>query len=353
VKPMSDTSRIFASLASLALLVGCGIENRHIPSEPVFTRTADLNDRDAFAWSEPVWLGPVVNSSARDWKPSLSPHGLSLYFHSNRVEAGGLGGFDIWVSRRAGPNCPWEAPVDLGPPVNTPLDDGDVNFSPDGHVLFFSSTGHGGAGAGDIFMARRAHTNHDFEWGEPVNLGPDVNTALHESNPEYVAAEDGGTLYFDRSVEGIPSTNDIYRVSLTKDGQTRGPAVLVSELSAPGIADASAAVRADGRELIFWSGGAVGSRPGGVGLADLWVSTRQSVNDPWSEPRDVGTPVNSEFAELSATLSQDGRTLFFTAAAGRGGLGLQDLWMSTRGPIGDDNDQDVDEGGGDHQTRCR
>ena len=294
---------------------------------------ADDNGRDdapRFSdWSEPVWLGPVVNSSARDWKPSLSPHGLSLYFHSNRS-----GNFDIWVSRRAGPNCPWQAPVDLGPPVNTPRDDGDANFTPDGHVLFFSSDeGHGGAGAGDIFMARRADPNDDFGWGEPVNLGPDVNTAMHEGNPEYVAAEDGGTLYFDRSAVPTGGNDiDIYRVSLTRDGQTRGPAVLVSELSVPGIADASPAVRADGRELIFWSGGVTASRPGGVGAADLWISTRQSVKDPWSPPRNLGTPLNSRFAELSVTLSQDGRTLFFTAGAGRGGLGLQDMWMSTRGP---------------------
>lgn len=335
-------------VVSFSFLIGCDMRNDELPSGPPFSLTASLSGRDAFAWSEPIWLGPVVNSSARDWKPSLSPHGLSLYFHSNRG-----GNFDIWVSRRAGPNCPWQAPVDLGPPVNTGLDDGDVNFTPDGHVLFFSSTGHGGAGAGEIFMAHRTNPDDDFGWGEPVNLGPDVNTALHEGNPEYVAAEDGGTLYFDRSVLGNPSTVDIYRVSLTRDGQSRGPAVLVSELSEPGIADASSAVRADGRELILWSGGAGGSRPGGVGLADLWVSTRQSVNDPWSLPRDLGRPLNSEFAELSATLSQDGRTLFFTAAAGRGGLGLQDMWMSTRGPSGDDKDQGVDEGGGDHQTRCR
>jgi len=311
---------------SLILVPACGLQRGDPIDGPAFAVSDDPVGRDAFPWSDPVWLGPVVNSSARDWKPSLSPHGLSLYFHSNRG-----GNFDIWVSRRAGPNCPWQAPVDLGPPVNTLLDDGDVNFTPDGHVLFFSSIGHGGAGAGDIFMARRADPNDDFGWGEPFNLGPDVNTALHESNPEYVAAEDGGTLYFDRTV-GNFSDEDIYRVSLTRDGQTRGPAVLVSELSAPGIFDASPAVRADGRELIFWSGGAEGSRPGGVGLADLWVSTRQSVNDPWSAPRDLGRPVNSEFPELSATLSQDGRTLFFTAGARRGGLGLQDMWMVTRGP---------------------
>ena len=86
------------------------MRNDELPSAPPFSLTASLSGRDAFPWSDPVWLGPVVNSSARDWKPSLSPHGLSLYFHSNRVEAGGLGGFDIWVSRRAGPNCPGRRP---------------------------------------------------------------------------------------------------------------------------------------------------------------------------------------------------------------------------------------------------
>ena len=320
----------FARLApalSLLLVLACDSRRDDSPVGLTVAVSEDLVGRDAFSWSEPVWLGPIVNSPARDWKPSLSPDGLSLYFHSNRT--GGLGGYDIWVSRRAGPNCPWEAPVDLGAPVNTSRDDGDVNFTPDGHVLFFGSTGHGGAGDSEIFMARRADPNDDFGWGDPVNLGPDVNTALHESNPEYVAAENGGTLYFDRSVPGDPATSEIYRVSLTRDGRTGGAAVLVAELSAPGIDAASPAVRADGRELIFWSSG---SRPGGVGLADLWVSTRQSVNDPWSAPRNLGRPLNSQFAELSATLSQNGKTLFFGAGAGRGGLGLQDLWMSTRGP---------------------
>ena len=82
-----------------------------------------------------------------------------------------------------------------------------------------------------------------------------------------------------------------------------GPAVLVQELSLPGIADGAMTVRADGRELIFWSGGAAASRPGTVGLADLWVSNRNSVNDAWSIPRNLGLPVNTPFAELSATLS--------------------------------------------------
>lgn len=321
---------------SLVLLPACRAERGEPPTAPALTaleRDGDAVDptgRDAFPWSEPVWLGPVVNSAARDWRPTLSPNGLSLYFHSNRIP-GSLGAFDIWVSRRSSPQCPWQAPVDLGPPVNTAQGDGDAELSPDGLTLFFASSGHGGYGDADIFMSRRSDPDDDFGWGEPVNLGPDVNTSAHEGNPSFVVNEDGGTLYFDRG-GGPPFTGDIYRVRLSRDGVTGGPAALVTELSAPGIADGGATVRGDGRELIFWSGGVEGSRPGSVGLADLWVSTRQSVNDPWSAPRNLGRPVNSGTAELTSTLSRDGRMLFITAAAARGGLGLQDMWMSTRGP---------------------
>jgi WD40-like Beta Propeller Repeat len=303
-------------------------------------------------WSEPVWLGPVVNSPARDWRPVLSTDGRRLYFHSNRD--GGLGGFDIWVSRRAGTNCPWEPPKSLGPPLNTARDDGDPAFTPDMRVVFYSSDeGHGGAGRGDILVSRRADPNDDFAWEQPVNLGPHVNTDAHESNPAYVAAENGGTIYFERAAGGDPANSDIYKVLVTRDGQTRGPAVLVPELSAPApINDNAPTVRADGRELIFWS-----NRPGGVGLADLWASTRPSVNDAWSAPRNLGRPVNSEFAELSATLSHDGRTLFFTAAQARGGLGLQDMWMSTRGPSvaadnEDSDDEETDDDAGDDRRGC-
>ncbi len=335
-----------ALLASVVFLLGCGMENGNLSSEPAFDMAADVVGRDAFAWSEPVWLGPVVNSPGRDWRPVLSTDGRRLYFHSNRD--GGLGGFDIWVSRRAGTNCPWETPVNLGPPLNTTRDDGDPAFAPDGRVVFFSSDeGHGGAGRGDIFISHRADPDDDFAWEQPVNLGPDVNTAAHESNPWYVPNEAGGTLYFVRSPGGVPANSDIYNVRVTLEGRTGGPAVLVAELSEPApIGDQAMTVRADGRELIFWSGGAVGTRPGSVGLADLWVSTRRSVNDAWSAPRNLGRPVNSEFADLSATLSHDGRTLFFTSLR-PGGLGLNDMWMSTRGPSVDDDNEN-----GDDRRRC-
>jgi len=52
------------------------------------------------------------------WTPEISPGGLSLYFSSTRV--GGHGGTDIWVAKRATKGDPWGEPVNLGPNVNSP-----------------------------------------------------------------------------------------------------------------------------------------------------------------------------------------------------------------------------------------
>jgi len=324
---------LMVRLASVALL-GCAMEQGNLPSEPAFGIAADVVGLDALVWSEPVWLGPVVNSPARDIRPVLSTEGRRLYFHSDRD--GGLGGVDIWLSRRAGINCPWETPINVGPPLNTTHGDADVAFTPDMRVVFYLSDRPGGEGRGDIFISRRADPADDFAWEQPVNLGQHVNTAAHESMPWYVPNEAGGTLYFSRSLAAMGEDSEIYKVRITRDGQTRGPAVLVSELSAPPPLGPNApAVRADGRELIFSSGTAAAVRPGSVGRADLWVSTRRSVNHAWSAPRNLGRPVNTEFPEVVATFSHDGRMLFFNAGQQRGGLGLQDMWMSTRGPSGD------------------
>ncbi len=52
-------------------------------------------------WSEPVSLGPMVNSSSNEGATLLSPDGLSLYVTSDRPGGfGGSGNFDFWVSRR-------------------------------------------------------------------------------------------------------------------------------------------------------------------------------------------------------------------------------------------------------------
>lgn len=276
-------------------------------------------------WSKPVNLGAAINTTFNEQGPNLSRNGLILYFGSDRP--GGSGGFDIWVARRACSDCPWDTPANLGSVINSTANETGPGLSPDGHLLFFTSNRPGGQGLSDLYMSRRDDPNDDFGWGPPVGLGPGVNTAAAEAGAEYLQnAEDGtGNLYFNRAPPG--GTADLYYASLTPDGDTRGPAVLIPELSDPIATDQGATLRSDGREIFFFS-----NRAGGLGGVDLWTSTRQSIHDPWDAPVNL-SPLNSPAAEQQPSLSNDGRTLVF-ASSRTGGFGGTDIWASTRTPSG-------------------
>lgn len=274
-------------------------------------------------WSTPENLGPVVNSAMRDDNPTLSADQLSLYFASDRP--GGVGGIDIWVTRRASRESPWEPPVNVGPPVNTVHHDAAPSLSADGHLLFFQSNRPGTLGSFDVWVARRAGSKDVDDWETPVNLGPDVNTATDEQGPEYVASDGGGALYFNRGPAPLELA-DLYRVEVSRSGHTEGPAQPVAELNAPGFNDAAPTLRADAREILFWS---TRPMPVSLGSADIWVSTRPNANHAWSPPQNAGASLNTAFADVQPEFTQDGRTLFF-ASNRPGGAGALDLWYSTR-----------------------
>src|SRR6266487_1121553 len=156
---MSRPSRIIASLAPLTLLIGCNAKSDQV----TFALQADRFASSE--WSEPVNLGPVINSSAVDANAGLSSDGHTLYFVSNR--AGGVGNNDIWMSHRQCLACNWAA---------------------------------------------------------PLNLGPDVNTAANEQGSYYVhePGEPNPFVYFNRPTAG--GSLDIYRVAVSNDGDALGPA---------------------------------------------------------------------------------------------------------------------------------
>jgi hypothetical protein len=70
-------------------------------------------------------------------------------------------------------------------------------------------------------------------------------------------------------------------------------------------------------------------RPGGVGGEDLWVSTRGSTLDLWRTPVNLGPVVNSTAFDGAPALSFDGMTLYFFSERA-GGFGKRDLYMTTR-----------------------
>lgn len=274
-------------------------------------------------WSEPVNLGPIVNSSSNDRHPAISKNGLSLYFTSDRP--GGFGGLDIWVSHRATLDDPWGPPQNVGPNINTSGDENAPNLSVDGHSLYFGSTRPGGFGRADIWVSRRHNKRDDFGWEPPVNLGLGINTAAEENGPTIFEDDETGitTLYFTSlNRPGGMGDWDVYASTLNPDGSF-GPAVLVSELSSS-ARDTRTAIRRDGLEMFISS-----NRPGSFGDIDLWVSTRVTTGDAWSTPVNLGLMVNSAFDDGAPALSWNGKTLFFYSNR-PGGFGGRDLYMIKR-----------------------
>jgi len=157
------------------------------------TTRANKND----PWGPAVNLGPTINSSASNRMVWVSADNLELYFGSNMP--GAYGASDIYVATRATANDPWGTPVNLGPVVNTPYGECHVGLSPDGLLLLFSewytttNIRPGGCGAPDIWMTRRA--SKDAPWQTPVNLGPPINGPMREFCPWI--SPDGHTLHFD------------------------------------------------------------------------------------------------------------------------------------------------------------
>jgi hypothetical protein len=275
-------------------------------------------------WSTPVNLGPIVNSTATDRGPAISKDGLSLYFASNRLD-GNFGMEDIYVSQRETRDGEWGPPVNLGPTINTAANETVPAFSRDGHLMFFSSSRPGGLGSGDIWVSRRDNTHDDFAWQPAENLGAGVNSAFNDAGPSYFENDEAGApqLYFNSNRPGFPGTANVFISEQAADGSF-GAAVLVLELNSPGFEVNRASIRHDGLEIFFTSG-----RPGSIAdSADLWVATRETVFDAWSEPINLGLPVNSELLDVQPYISSDRETLFF--ASNRAGGGSTDLYMTTR-----------------------
>jgi hypothetical protein len=289
-------------------------------------------------WSTPVNLGAPVNApNTATFFPAISKDGLSLYFTAN-PRPDSLGGWDIYVSRRASVDAPWGPPENLGPNINTPYDETAPFLSTDGHRLYFESNRPDGFGGMDLYVSRRKDTSDDFGWEPAENLGSGVNTIANEAGPSVYEDDTGTTvLYFASDRPGGPGPigpngpgasgqqgSDIYMSAQQADG-TFGPATLVDELSSPSI-DRRPYVRRDGLEIFFSS-----QRPGTLGLADLWVSTRASTSDLWSVPVNLGLPVNGAGNDTGAALSFDGTTLYFQSVR-PGNLSpvVFNLWVTTR-----------------------
>jgi Tol biopolymer transport system component len=284
-----------------------------------------------FVFGPPTKLGPTVNTGYHDAIASMSADGLTLWMDSNR--SGGYGQFDIWTATRPSLSDPWDTPMNPGSPINTGSWDGAPSISADDLTLYFTSDRSGGQGGADTWVTTRETVGGP--WGSPVNLGPTVNSSAFDVVTSITA--DGLSLFFGSGRSGGSGNVDIWVTTrATTDDDWGAPVNLGPTVNSP--SDDTPTISADGRTLFLTS-----ERSGGYGGRDIWITKRANVNDPWSEPVNLGLPINSSAWDQQPILSPNGSTLYFNSLRA-GGSGL-DIYQVSISPIVDFNgDGEVDGG---------
>ena len=280
-----------------------------------------------FTFGEPTNLGPTINSPHSDFTGSFSSDGLEMYFDSNR-SGGSWDTFDIYVSRRATTDDAWGTPEKLGPPLNTgSVYDAGGFISTDGLSLYFASANRAG-GYGVLDIWVATRESIDDDWGEPSNLGPTINTSHDELGASISC--DGRVLYFCRKPPP-DGPGDIYMSTRQTTNDPWGESSKLGPTVNSSASDRSPCISPNGLLLFFSS-----NRPGGFGDRDLYMTRRATIYDDWGIPVNLGPTINTSAYDGFVTILPDGSTLYFTSVR-PGGVGGEDLWQAPILPIVDLN----------------
>jgi len=171
-----------------------------------------VSTRTSEGWSKPVPF-EIVNEVNMAEKAN--------YFLANNREVllmsvegdPSFGSRDLYVSFLMDDGR-WSEPLNLGPGINTALEDASPFLAPDDKTLYFSSNGYTGYGKQDIYVSRRLDDTWT-NWSEPENLGPQINSP--EDDAFFNIPPTGEYGYFSRNF--TENNSDIFRFELPKEHQ--------------------------------------------------------------------------------------------------------------------------------------
>lgn len=276
----------------------------------------DATDRDAAVATQPsehgapeIFAPGAVSDGRWQWRITFTPDGATAYYSVSEGWFPATREATIMTSRRQedGTWAPPEAASFSG--IHSDM---DPFITPDGRRLYFSSNRpvDGAAReAFDIWYVERTAGG----WGDPIRLGPEVNS---DSDELYASQSADGTLYFASGPPGLAAGETWNLFAAEPRGAGFAPREALDGVNTPLSPDAddpaatwdfNPEISPDGQVLLFTS-----LRPGGHGAGDLYVSFLR--DGAWTEPRNLGPPVNTEADEYHPTISRDGRTLHFVRA---------------------------------------
>ncbi|MBI3500204.1 MAG: PD40 domain-containing protein [Bacteroidetes bacterium] len=147
----------------------------------------------------------------------------------------------------------------------------------------------------------------------PINLDGGYNSVTSISS-------DGNQMFIYRNHVTEAHGGEIFVSKKATSGKWKTPEILLKPVNTSYYEDA-AVLSPDGNTLYF-----VSERPGGLGQGDIWLSKKMP--EGWAEPVNMGAPVNSPFDENGLWLAPDGKTLFF-CSNGPNSIGSYDIFKTT------------------------
>jgi outer membrane protein OmpA-like peptidoglycan-associated protein len=252
----------------------------------------------------PVNLGSSINTNDDEYWPSITADGQTFMFtrQSSKTEVQspfGQSQEDFYISYYS--DNAWQKAINAGAPLNTAQNEGAQTLSSNGDYMFFTACDRpDGLGSCDIYFS--AFING--KWSQPSNLGPPVNTPYWETQPSISA--DGKTLFFSSSRPGGFGGKDLWFSTLNDNNLWMNPINLGKTINTPGD-DMSPFIHFDGKTLYFASDGRVG-----MGGFDIYV-TRMINDSTWTEPQNLGYPINTYNDEMGLIIESNGQKAYFSA----------------------------------------
>ena len=208
--------------------------------------------------------------------------------------------------------------------LNSAFDEQNAALSPDGRTLYLTIANHpqnvgGKRDPGDIWISSWMGDH----WSAPVHGGSTVNDRSYNGVAGFTA--DGSQLFL---LSHYGSRGDVAKTQGIAVSKNNGSGWTRPEnIKIPYFQNKSSIVGGylspSGRYFVYSA-----ETYGSYGVEDIYVSTKDDHGE-WSAPKNLGSAINSQFQELSPSVSDDGKTLYFSTN-GRGGYGSFDIYKATR-----------------------